>query len=189
MLRILIDLDGVVCDLLTPWCAEYNRRYDDNLTVDQFAASWQVHDNVKCGDKIYDIFEEEGFFRDLPFMPLAYDAMRELHNLEKLGLIECYIVSDCSGNATIAKDKFLWIQKYMPWFDCDRVILTAAKHLVSGDVLIEDSPKKLLKWTAAQGHEILHFLMPAPHNKEVSGDFHRVSSWDQIMKELRGALQ
>jgi 5'(3')-deoxyribonucleotidase len=32
-----IDMDGVLCDLLSKWLQAYNKDYDDALTIDEFA--------------------------------------------------------------------------------------------------------------------------------------------------------
>lgn len=51
---VFVDVDSVVCEIVPPWLAAYNRDYDDALSVDTIR-SYDLVDVVKpaCGTKIY----------------------------------------------------------------------------------------------------------------------------------------
>ncbi|GAA3324335.1 hypothetical protein GCM10020331_051790 [Ectobacillus funiculus] len=42
---LLIDMDSVICDLMSVWHERYNRDYQDNLTVDRLEC-WNSEKNM-----------------------------------------------------------------------------------------------------------------------------------------------
>lgn len=136
-MRILIDMDGIVVDLLNPWIKEYNLSRPTNepsLKIENIR-SWDIHKCTHAQDLgIYDIIKRPGWFRQLLPLPGAILA------IEKLQLNnDCYIVSTPSGPDSY-KDKVEWLNQFLPSFDKNHTILTGSKHLIKGDVLIDDSP-------------------------------------------------
>jgi 5'(3')-deoxyribonucleotidase len=52
MKQVLIDMDGVITDLLEKWVRIYNDEYHDDLTVEKFGSEFSgIHKMVKpeCG--------------------------------------------------------------------------------------------------------------------------------------------
>lgn len=185
MMTVLIDMDGVIADLLTPWCAAYNKKYNDDLTIDQFAKSWNVHSHVKCGYGVYDILNTPEFFAELKLHRDAYQGLNDLKYLSMQGKIRPVIVSCCGGIPNRASGKLQWLQTYAPWIIKD-TIFCSDKSLVHGDIIIDDRVDVLCAWKAAhpEGHAI---LMSAPHNISVDEDLYDVSrynSWRGIIDRL-----
>lgn len=142
---VLCDLDGIVVDLLTPWLAAYNAEYGDNLTVARLT-DWDVHNCVKpeCGTDIYRWIDRGDVYRDLKPLPGAIDGIK---TIEALGH-EVVIVSAGSVNPATAGHKLEWCQRYLG-FSRKKVIIAHQKHLVKGDVFIDDSPHKIADYAAA----------------------------------------
>lgn len=129
-------MDAILVDLLNPWLATYNQEKGANLKIEDL---W-CFDPSKCvspeDPSIYEIIERPGWFRNLKPLPGALEAV------EKLVLNnECFIVSTPSAASCSYMDKIDWLAEHLPKFDRNHILLTGAKYLIEGDVLIDDSPK------------------------------------------------
>ena len=149
-----------------------------------------VHTVVKpeCGKKVYDIIQNEDLFANLSPMPNAIESIERLVNNSRL---DTYIVTAYSGNGDMAKGKIRWIKKNMPFFDTEYVILCKPKHLVYGNVLLDDAVKNLTSWFEAQqslGNDDVHpIAMAASHNEDADKEHSidaRVSGWTEFMDYL-----
>lgn len=135
-LTVLIDLDGIVVDLLSEWLKAYNAEYGDSLTKDD-VKSWDMHENVKkeCGFKIYNFIDIDECYTDLPPLPGAVEGIRAIREMGH----DPVIVSASSKNPLSAARKIAWCAKYLKMKRKD-VIISSRKELVAGDILIDDSP-------------------------------------------------
>jgi 5'(3')-deoxyribonucleotidase len=160
-MRILIDMDMIIVGLLQPWIEEYNlgRVPLQQLKMEDIYL-WDIH---KCthdqDEEIYDIIGRPGWFRNL--LPLK----GALAAIEKLQLNnECFIVSTPSSPDSY-KDKIEWLGQHMPSFTKKNIILTGAKHLINGDVLIDDSPANAEAYRKAWPKSKI-LTIKYPYNKE-----------------------
>jgi 5'(3')-deoxyribonucleotidase len=136
-MRILLDMDGILVDLLNPWIEAYEKEHLGLHMKIEDVYSWDLH---KCtpypmenDTTIYDIINRPGWFRNLKPQPGAIEAVEKLTDNN-----ECFIASSPSGPDSY-KDKAAWIYQYFPTLK-NNIILTKAKHLIKADVLIDDSP-------------------------------------------------
>ena len=192
-LTLLFDMDGVITDLPTKWVRRYNELYDDDLARDDFVAEWGgFNERIKpeAKDKVYDILKEPCFFDDLSEMPGAIGGFENFCADDRY---DCYIVTAFSGHPEIAHGKLIWVTQNLPFFDSERMVLTKQKHLIDGNVLIDDSVQNLEKWVQAQfsrngsaviggGCDAIAFA--APHNDGCVATNPlinaRVASWDEL---------
>lgn len=138
-MRIIIDLDSTVADLLPPWLARYNKEYNDNLTVEQIT-TWQMHELVKpeCGANLYKYLTPD-LFASLKVLPGARESVQKLRND---GHEIAFVTAAPFGTADA---KIAWT---MRWFDVkkDSVIACDRKYLFKADVLIDDSPQNIVQY-------------------------------------------
>jgi len=189
-LRLLIDSDSVIVDMLKDWCFEYNKLYNDTLTTEQFGRSFSdVHKVVKpeCGEKVYNIYEREGFFENLTPFDGAITVLEELNKKHDL-----YVVTSYSGDPNSAKGKVTWYLKNCPFFDVKHnLILGYPKFLLHGDVMIDDSLKNL---KAFYNEQRLHrdvtdpfytVCFSAPHNGNAAYENYVdfvATNWQEVFK-------
>ena len=59
---LAFDIDGVLADLHTAWLDEYNKDFDDNLTI-SYITQWEMDKFVKpeCGKKIFNYLKRPLF--------------------------------------------------------------------------------------------------------------------------------
>lgn len=81
---------------------------------------------------------QKGFYRNLPVMPGAREAISALLKSEK---IDIYIASKpTTRNPHCASEKYAWIEEHFPELT-RKVFLTCNKGLLRGDYLIDDHYK------------------------------------------------
>ena len=89
---ILLDMDGTVYNLQTPWLQWYNHLYNDNLT-DEKVVTWDLHDHVVpvCGTHVYDFLKIPGVFFNLAMYPYAQEAIATVHDM---GVEQAFMTND-----------------------------------------------------------------------------------------------
>lgn len=175
-MKILVDLDETVVNLLDPWLERYNNTYDDDLTRDEIT-SWDAHTFTKpeCGTKFYNLIETPGFFRHLKPYPGAVEA---LHTLSARH--DVYIATAGPGGDTGAQDKINWCGDYLG-IDRRKVFIGHHKEMVKADVFIDDSPRNIKKYRAAWPEAAI-MAMAQPYNKEVDDLCLLFPSWKTPVK-------
>lgn len=142
---ILIDLDSICADIMTPWLAEYNRRYDDTLKMEQ-VTNWDFHNVCKpeCGTKLYDILHIPHFFEDLQPLPGAQASVAALRSAGH----DVMILTAGGDIEDAATQKMRWCKR---WLDMSpkQVMVTSRKELVRGDIIVDDSPKQIQNYRKA----------------------------------------
>jgi 5'-nucleotidase len=167
MARILLDMDGVLCDLIGKWFAIYNKEHHDHIDLSQMS-EWEPHLYAKKGKAIYHYLSQPGFFRDLSPIPGAIEGVKQLLN-------EGFDVVIVTAAKTGQRDKMQWVKEHLPFLDTRNVIFAHRKELVRGDVLFDDAPHNLVAF-APYGIAV---AMAYPYNQTYPG--HRVRSWDEFL--------
>ena len=154
-MRILVDMDETICDLLTPWLEIYNNIYDDNLTIDEIT-TYDLRDHVKeeAKEYIHGFLDRFRLFKDLEIYPGVAEYLEKLNKEH-----EIYIVTYAPSFFAVV-DKMNWIAEHLPFLREDQVIFTNKKHLIKADVIIDDNPEYLNNFI---GFKI---VMERPYNKD-----------------------
>ena len=172
---ILIDMDNVVADLLTKWLAVYNEKYDDALIVSDIHDFEFSKNNLKCTAKeFFDIINIEHIFADLDVIPGAIESTK---NLLKAGHTLYFVTATPFDNKTAGYDKFKWVERHFPHIGRNKVIQTHDKNIINGDVLFDDSPHNLEKFSK------ISIAMNYNFNKNTKCSY-RVSTWHEFEKTI-----
>jgi 5'-nucleotidase len=171
---VLVDLDGVVCDLEgafwplflekcpdAPYIAPESR--ETFYVEDQIGQEWREH--------VEGIIHGEFFFRDLPAVPSSLEGISKLS--------ETHQVVICTSPVTTpwcASEKYQWVDANLGTEYAKRMIVTKDKTLIRGDVLIDDRPFPEAKGLMIPSWK--HILYDQPYNRTVKKP--RLT-WDQIL--------
>lgn len=182
--RILVDMDGILTNLLKQWLDSYNQEYNDNVKPEDIT-TWDMHEHVKpsVGKGIYRIPSRPGYFDKTPPLP---GAIAGFLALQKAG----HDVLVCSSpyNADSARAKHEWCRRHLGT-KTSEVILTHKKHWIDCDVIIDDKPATI-KTFAELGREVL--TIAYPYNESVSDHCalrandhtNTKDAWEQIVEHL-----
>lgn len=165
-MRILIDMDGITTDLLTPWLDRYNSDFGDCLTVDM-VDSWNLHECVKpeCPpSKLFGYIKEKDFFAYLK--PLA-GAIEGVKAIIELGHDVRFATAPC--NADSARCKIDWLNMHFDGMGIKGLdsFLCQDKHWIDADLIIDDKPDTLEKWDAKG---CLTAAIEYPYNAHITAD-------------------
>ncbi len=154
--RVLCDMDGCLVDILPEWLNAYGFRTGEYIH----------HDTISAYGHEQFVSDKDAFWAALP------DALENATPVTGSSVFnaiynhcDVYVVTYCHPAA--CRDamhvKTEWMKRYFPLFDTSRMVFTGAKHVVSGDYLIEDCNANIEAWEAAnpRGQGL---LMNAPYN-------------------------
>jgi 5'-nucleotidase len=171
---LLVDMDGVIADFEKGHQRMCHKR---RLPLEVEALNrkeWDILEAIpeEFRDYVLDGWHAPGFFRDLPMIEGAYEAM---HKLVVMGIDVWICTAPLTNHATCAEEKLAWVRDHLGREFTSKVIITKDKTLVRGDVLVDDRPvvEGCLKPTWRQ------WLFDQWYNRSFATDF-RVS-WEDVV--------
>jgi len=154
-LRILVDMDQVLNNLLAWWVEYLNDRY---------CADAQVRDVLKWDlSCVYPGLTKEEVDRPISENAFWGGLSTNPYSVETLGKMardghEIYVVTAASVYQTIPA-KIDWLLANYPFLTWGNIVIVNRKQIVSGDVLIDDAVHNL------EGGDYFKILLDAPNNK------------------------
>lgn len=146
-MRILIDMDGVTCDLLAVWlqALNQNRPTGTPKLIKRDITDWGMSAAVRQHGSVFHVLHREGLFEWLPAHEGAVEAISAIHRAGH----EVRFATTAPG-AEGAKGKIRWVERNFKHFQwgSKQVILAAEKHMLMGDILIDDKPDNIKAWIA-----------------------------------------
>ncbi len=165
----IVQLRKILDDLIETKFPEYKELVDDDIKTKYKVELEKDPDSPvkelkkafqKYTSKVFSVAAKPGFYFNLPLMPGAKEMVERANSLSgKLSNILSSPVGDEGDeNNPSVKEKKEWVQKHFGGM-VDEVIITSDKGRVVGgksDILIDDRPKYVEKFTGAGGTAILH---------------------------------
>lgn len=183
-MRILVDMDSILVDLMGPWLAEHNARQGDDLTVDRIL-TWDTHLYAKGEKAIYEVLEKPGLFRNASPLPGGLEAVKTLHDRGH----EIFVVTAAVFPNNMA-EKAGWFHEHLPFLGKRRFIIAHEKHLLPGDVLIDDGPHNATAYRAAHPNATIatigyEYNKDCPAYDLVAGDWRdTAAAWAEIVEAI-----
>ena len=172
-MTLFVDMDEVIADTYQAHIDLYNNKYNANLKKEDCLGSevWQM---VPPEHQSYvrNHANERGFFADLEVMKDSQEVLRELQSK-----YDVYIASAAMQFKTSLEEKAEWLDLHFPFIPWQNRILCGHKHILKGDVLIDDRSYNL---EAFDGRGIQY---SSPHNSNTKG-FDRADTWQEVAKLL-----
>jgi 5'-nucleotidase len=170
---VLVDMDGVLCDLQTSFRNKYKELYGVELGVPEHFYFEKAYGDEVTPDKVDRILREKGFFLDLEPMAGAVEAMKVLGNCT-----DTYICTAPQTTPHCMGEKIDWIGTYLGQEWIKRVICSKDKTVIMGDILIDDEPEK----TGILEPSWLHVLYSHRFNEHLSKPRITWDDWPKIFQ-------
>ncbi len=173
-LEILVDQDGVTTDFEKGLLNEWRTRFPDRPYVPlaertTFYPRDQYPEEFK--NDLEAIYLAEGFYRNLPPIDGAVEALREMRSR---GHIVKICTSPLSRNPYCIPEKMQWVKQFLGEEWLDLLIITKDKEKVYGDILIDDNPN--LPPNGLLGISWEHIIYDQPYNRHIV-EKRRLTSW------------
>lgn len=182
-------MDGIVTNLLQAWLGAIQDKFNIKIDISD-VTNWDVAKAAPLKgikeSKIYGIIQKPMFFWDLKVLPGAFDTIQELH---KDGHNIKFLTTPASAQS--AYEKMLWVDKHFPFVGQKNVILTKDKHLVKGDVFLDDKGSAVEEYAKAWpdalvmtfGYPYNSYLINHPAILTAGEWFSTTKAWD-VAKNL-----
>lgn len=169
ILKIGIDLDDTINNLVDVWLEKYNEDYNDNVKIEDIK-TWDIGDYTKAGKDFYKYLGDGETFKNLSIKDGAANIVEKLCQQYKV-----YIVTaNASYNKGVCDDKVNFIKKFMPFFPIKNIIFINNKSLLDLDVLIDDG---LHNFEGFKGKKI---VFDRPWNQVYNSKYDwRMEMWDE----------
>lgn len=158
--KLLIDMDDVVAELLEYCCNEHYLNGNEKY-VHTDIDDWEFN-----GIHFSYLFNMPGTFLKLNVMRYAKECLKFLHDIG----YEIWFVTTPSTPTSIV-EKMEWVENNFPFLGWKRVFPTTNKGMVIGNLLLDDAPHNLSRFTS--GLKICYGKL---YNRGVDCDY-RVHNW------------
>lgn len=182
-MKILIDMDGVIANIMPLWLKWYNRDYHDNLKEED-VTDWSIERIVKpeCGTRMMHYLGYEGFFRNAVPYPEAKEVIQRLLDL---GAEIWFVTKSTHYGRYMVREKSEWIAEHYPHIGQEKILFCKYKSVIPGDLMVDDYFQNL------RGFNGIKVLFERPWNRNVAVDhflsdgnkalFIKTGSWSDIV--------
>jgi 5'-nucleotidase len=175
---ILIDIDEVLADFEAALTSEWQKLYPHTLLFPSGSRKHYYIGQDEEGNKselVSKIIHREGFFEQLQPLPGAIDAIKLMQHYNH----QIYLVTSAGVSyPNAASEKYRWVERHLGKEFLSCLVITPAKSIVRGDILIDDRPsfrdERLASWE--------HVLYDKSYNKTVPRK--RRITWENWTDEL-----
>lgn len=179
---VLVDVDGVLSGFVSSYLRAVYREtgrqysYED---VTQYDMKRALGLNDLEAANVASHVQTPGFCEDIPVLEGATDGVRRLQEIA-----EVYIVTaPWNANRTWTYEREKWLARNFG-IPSSRVIHTHAKHLVTGDILVDDKTDTIRKWS--ETHPGTAVLWECPWNIADEWSGPRTNNWDDVCNLVAG---
>lgn len=137
-MTLAFDMDGVICDILTPWLAWMNETFEDTLTYEDLKG-YRVIEQAKAGKRATEFLYMPGIYDMIEPFPGMLELLETLVNEGR----RVIIATKCSHNPTMMGGKMDWFRRHAPFLKKKDIVFTQDKSLINAQVLIDDDPENL----------------------------------------------
>lgn len=140
-LRVIVDMDGILVDFMGGIWKAYEKLTGERGDTSKVTGwdAWGVSDP----SALESCFHEPGFFLGLEPLPGALEALQSF-------IADGHEVVICTAPCTphSASEKLQWLAVNAPFIDPKDVFVAHRKHLLAGDVLIDDGAHNAVAFRA-----------------------------------------
>jgi 5'(3')-deoxyribonucleotidase len=155
-MTVFVDMDGVLAD----FDARFNFYIEKHAVPVKDATAWKLADRLDMDRKrannfINAMMCEPGFWTGIE--PIE-DGAETLTGWLKDDFADIYIAtSPWWSSPKCMQEKTDWVRRRIPKFPVKNIIMISEKHLLRGNILIDDKPEHIERW---RGDNAIVFAQP-----------------------------
>jgi len=173
---IFVDQDNVLTDfvesvvytveeLYGPPLPDFNK--EQMKSYDIFSQLYPRQSKKQHDDMVKEVFDYKDFWLQMNPLPNAVEVFKELNAKHDVYIATC----PWKTSSICIPEKIAWVKKHLPFFDITKMIFCCHKKVLSGDIIIDDSPEYL------QTHNCKYSIaFDYPYNRNIKSDF-RANNW------------
>ena len=188
MKKIMIDLDETICS--PSYLKEVNKYLNTNYKYEDIK-TYFVEDIIaedKKQDFLDYFYQNVNAYDEAMILPDALGVIEKLSHFYEIYIVSAFVDKRRIKESSImAKYKYEWILKNMPFIDPKKIVLTGSKDIIMCDIKIDDKVGNL------KGYGETKLLMDQLHNQKYSFEeltnlnIKRVYDWQQVASILLGS--
>lgn len=174
----LVDVDEVLGDFQTPTFEVMLRVTGRSYRSEDFD-TWNIFDVLDDAEMkaVAVALEAPGFCFGICPTPGAIQAIETIREWA-----DVYAVTSPQHNRHWVYERTEWLYHHfhMPKV---QIIHTAAKHMIRGDVFLDDKPEHVRDWSLANptGDALLWHI---PNTRSIAQHLRRVKTWDEVIQRV-----
>ncbi|PRX55334.1 5' nucleotidase, NT5C type [Flagellimonas meridianipacifica] len=172
-MTLFVDMDEVLADTYQAHIDVYNSEFGASLTREECYGKevWQCVPE-EHQQSVRQHAHTRGFFKELPVIENSSEVLEQLNEKYKV-----YIASAAMQFPNSLEEKSDWLDNHFSFIPWQRRILCGYKHILKGDLLIDDRSYNLERFNGKT------ILFTSPHNVNTKG-FDRANTWLEIADKL-----
>ena len=172
-MTLFVDMDEVLADTYGAHISHYNNDFNEKLSLEDCIGG-EVWQSVPEGrqESVRKHAWKTGFFRTLEPILDSQTVLQELSQK-----YEVYIASAAMQFPNSLQEKSDWLDEHFPFIHWKNRILCGDKHILKGDVLVDDRAYNL-EYFEGRG-----IMFSSPHNIHQNG-YERADSWKALADKL-----
>lgn len=188
MKKIMIDLDETICS--PSYLKEVNKYLNTEYKYEDIK-TYFVEDIIEEDKKqeFLDYFYKNvNVYDEATVLPDAIGVIERLSHFYDIYIVSAFVDKRRIQESSImAKYKYEWILKNMPFIDPKKIVLTGSKDIIMCDIKIDDKVSNL------KGYGETKLLIDQLHNQKYSFEeleklkIKRVYDWQQVASILLGS--
>ena len=178
---VLLDVDGVIANLLKSLLCEINKQTGLKLT-EKDVTDWDIfeclnHTNYDIKSICLNCFSQPGFAYNLEPYEYAVESIATLQTMA-----DVYILTMPFDSPTWVADRTRWLKEHFN-ISPDKIIYAHDKCMINGDIFIDDRPYFVESWKKTHPNG-LALLWDQPYNK-LCETTSRIDSWPSLLEIVK----
>lgn len=181
MKRVLIDVDGVVADFVGAGLRTLVQIGGPVVERDTIS-TWQMRDCLppEWADALFATWKHPGWCASIPVFDGAQEAVAAIHRKAEV----IFVTAALPDAPHWMWERTCWLGTHFNVTDRN-IIFTWAKHVVTGDMLVDDKTANIIEWHQEypEGIAVL-WETPANRNDRVPEKVIRTRNWAKVLELL-----
>lgn len=177
--RILLDIDGVACDFITPTLKVLSQLTGRTFQHDD-VQDWDIMKSLGISDEIAkETYQRVGAPGNVAAFPIYPGAKEGVARLKEIADVYA-VTSPLASSRTWAREREEWLLAQLG-IPTSKVAHTSAKHICHGNILVEDKASTLQAWSE-EWPRSTGVLFRRPYNRNAPWDGVAVDDWAHLVR-------